>query len=280
MLIAAALIELAVPDAETIKARRRVARSVKDRIRQRFNVSVAEVADLPDGEIDLVFVCTPASTNPGLLRQAADKGIRAAFIASAGYGEAGDEGIKAQDELVDLAAELEMLVVGPNGQGVVSTPADLCAQIVAPYPPRGRISVVSQSGNFVSSFENYARASGVGIARAVSCGNAAQVGVPLPGIEYGIATSAVLLGAAVMLELRPPLVVAALLVGFFAIFHGHAHGTELPPGLAHYIPVTWNPASTISTSPVMPFDASPSRNAAASPTSAASTFRLTGARSG
>src|SRR5262249_20619208 len=56
------------------------------------------------------------------------------------------------------------------------------------------------------------------------------LGVPLPGIEVGIATSAVLLRAAVMLELRPPLVVAALLVGFFAIFHGHAHGTELPPG--------------------------------------------------
>ena len=56
------------------------------------------------------------------------------------------------------------------------------------------------------------------------------MGVPLPGIEYGIAASAILLGAAVMFELRPPLGVAAALVGFFAIFHGHAHGTELPPG--------------------------------------------------
>jgi urease accessory protein len=56
------------------------------------------------------------------------------------------------------------------------------------------------------------------------------LGVPLPGPEYGIAASAILLGAAVMLELRPPLAVAAMLVGFFAIFHGYAHGTELPPG--------------------------------------------------
>ena len=56
------------------------------------------------------------------------------------------------------------------------------------------------------------------------------MGIPLPGIEYGIAASAVLLGAAVMFEVRPTLVVAAILVGFFAIFHGHAHGTELPPG--------------------------------------------------
>ena len=56
------------------------------------------------------------------------------------------------------------------------------------------------------------------------------IGVPLPGIEYGIAASAILLGAAVMFELRPPLALAATLVGVFAIFHGHAHGTELPPG--------------------------------------------------
>lgn len=56
------------------------------------------------------------------------------------------------------------------------------------------------------------------------------MGVPLPGTEYGIALSAILLGAAVMFEIRPPLGVGAALVGFFAIFHGHAHGTELPPG--------------------------------------------------
>lgn len=55
-------------------------------------------------------------------------------------------------------------------------------------------------------------------------------GVPLPGVEIGIAASAILLGAAVMTERRLPLYAAAALVGFFAVFHGHAHGTELPPG--------------------------------------------------
>lgn len=55
------------------------------------------------------------------------------------------------------------------------------------------------------------------------------MGVHLPGVEIGIAASAILLGVAVTLELRPKLVLAAALVGFFAIFHGHAHGTELPP---------------------------------------------------
>jgi urease accessory protein len=56
------------------------------------------------------------------------------------------------------------------------------------------------------------------------------LGIPLPGIEIGIALSAILLGTMVVGEVRPKLVIAALLVGFFAIFHGHAHGTELPAG--------------------------------------------------
>jgi urease accessory protein len=58
----------------------------------------------------------------------------------------------------------------------------------------------------------------------------ALVGVAVPGVEIGVALSALLLGAMVALEGRPPLAVAAVLVGAFAIFHGHAHGAELPPG--------------------------------------------------
>jgi urease accessory protein len=56
------------------------------------------------------------------------------------------------------------------------------------------------------------------------------MGVPLPGVEVGVALSGVLLGLAVLAEWRPPLWAAAAIVGFFAIFHGHAHGTELPAG--------------------------------------------------
>jgi len=59
-------------------------------------------------------------------------------------------------------------------------------------------------------------------------GTLGLVGVKIPGIEIGIALSAIGLGAAVLFEARPKLGIAAVLVGFFAIFHGHAHGTELP----------------------------------------------------
>ena len=63
----------------------------------------------------------------------------------------------------------------------------------------------------------------------MSIGGAMGVrGVPLAGVEIGIAASALLLGLMIFSEARPSLVAAALLVGFFAIFHGYAHGTELP----------------------------------------------------
>jgi urease accessory protein len=56
------------------------------------------------------------------------------------------------------------------------------------------------------------------------------IGVKLPGVEVCIALSAIALGLMVMREAKPNLLAAAFLVGFFAIFHGHAHGTELPAG--------------------------------------------------
>jgi urease accessory protein len=58
------------------------------------------------------------------------------------------------------------------------------------------------------------------------------VGVPLPAVETGIAASAVVLGLVVAFQARPPLWVAAGVVGIFAIFHGHAHGTELPQAVS------------------------------------------------
>ena len=56
------------------------------------------------------------------------------------------------------------------------------------------------------------------------------LGLPLPGVAIGIATSAIVIGLMVALAAKPPLWLAAVIVGAFAIFHGHAHGAELPPG--------------------------------------------------
>ncbi len=139
----------------------------------------ASLADIPDADLDLVFLGVPPGATAEVLRQAADRGITAAFCASAGYAEVDDDGDgrRHQEELVALADELGMIFAGPNGQGLISTPNSMCAQIVAPMPPAGTIGIASQSGGFVSTFGNLARQAEIGISRAVSVGNAAQVGV-------------------------------------------------------------------------------------------------------
>lgn len=139
--------------------------------------TLRSIDEVPDGAADLVFVCTPSKANLALLESAASKGVRAAFVASGGYAEAGEEGRAAQRELATRAQELGVLLIGPNGQGVISTPESMCAQITAPFPPRGRIGVASQSGNLVSAYLNYAVQTGVGISKAVSLGNSAQTGL-------------------------------------------------------------------------------------------------------
>lgn len=70
------------------------------------------------------------------------------------------------------------------------------------------------------------------------------IGVPVPSVETGIAVSGVVLGLMVCFAAKPPLWIAAVIVGLFAIFHGHAHGTELP-GSAN--PMTYAAGFVIST---------------------------------
>jgi acyl-CoA synthetase (NDP forming) len=140
--------------------------------------TMRSLTELPYGAAELLFVCTPPAANEEILAQAAERGVKAVFITTAGYAEAGSAGQAAQDRLIALATELNLIVAGPNGQGLVSTAASLCAQIVAPYPAAGPIGIASQSGNFVSSFQNLALQHGVGVSRAVSAGNAAMISVP------------------------------------------------------------------------------------------------------
>lgn len=137
--------------------------------------TLASVDEIPEGQVDLVMVCAPGPAIPEVLRQAAAKGVRAAFVVSGGFREIDAAGLERELELVAIAEELGMVVAGPNGQGLVSTPSALWSQIVAPYPPAGSIAIASQSGNLVSTIMNLARQANVGISRAVSAGNQAMV---------------------------------------------------------------------------------------------------------
>ncbi len=84
MLIGAALIELALPEADSIKARRRVVRAVKDRVRQRFNVSVADVGD-PDDRHSVSLGCVAVGVDPRHLHRTLEKVVR--FVEGLGVAE-------------------------------------------------------------------------------------------------------------------------------------------------------------------------------------------------
>ncbi len=106
MLIAAALIELALPEADSVKARRRVARAIKDRVRARFNVSIAEIGDTDDRHAVCVG-CVQVGTDPRRLRERMERVIR--FVEGLGLGElvADDVTVARLDEVEELAADDE-----------------------------------------------------------------------------------------------------------------------------------------------------------------------------
>jgi hypothetical protein len=101
MLIAAALIELSLSESDSIKDRRRTARSIVDRVRQRFNVSVAEVAD-QDERHSVCIGCVMVGIDPRHLRTGMEKVIH--FVDSLGLGElvSDDVAIVRLDEVDEL----------------------------------------------------------------------------------------------------------------------------------------------------------------------------------
>ncbi|MGC2044706.1 MAG: HupE/UreJ family protein [Pseudolabrys sp.] len=59
-----------------------------------------------------------------------------------------------------------------------------------------------------------------------------MAGIPVQIVEAGIGLSVVVLGLMIAFQFKPPTLVATVVVGFFALFHGYAHGSEMPNGLA------------------------------------------------
>ena len=137
----------------------------------------ADIDELPDGAADLVFVCTPAGGEPRPAAGVRGEGHHAPRSSPRpATARRARRASRPQAELVALADELGILLAGPERPGRRVDARRRCApRSWRPYPPAGRIGVASQSGNFVSSFLNYAVQTGVGISRAVSAGNAAAV---------------------------------------------------------------------------------------------------------
>lgn len=137
------------------------------------------ISEVPD-EIDLAVISVQAHLVPDVLTEAGNKGIEAVIVVSGGFSEIGEEGAKLQEQIVDIANSFGMAMVGPNCIGVfVPGSLDtffLPSERVA-RPRRGDVAIISQSGGWlIERLEEFASRD-VGIAAAVSIGNAAQTDV-------------------------------------------------------------------------------------------------------
>jgi acetyl coenzyme A synthetase (ADP forming)-like protein len=129
------------------------------------------------GDVEMAVITVPAAVVAKVARECAEKGVRGLVVISAGFAEAGSEGIGLQRELVDICRHAGMRLVGPNCMGVINTAPDvsLDATFAPDRPIRGRIGFLSQSGGLGLAVMARAQALGSGLSSFVSVGNKADL---------------------------------------------------------------------------------------------------------
>lgn len=128
---------------------------------------------------ELAILAVPAAATPAALRDCAARGVKAAIVLSAGFTEAGPQGAALQSELVAIAREHGMRVLGPNCLGTVNVAERLIGSfsiaLEENMPPVGHVGIVSQSGNVGSHTMQSVARRGMGVSRFVATGNEADV---------------------------------------------------------------------------------------------------------
>jgi acyl-CoA synthetase (NDP forming) len=143
--------------------------------------SFAAISDLPR-DVDLAVITLPAPLVKEALRECLHHGIRGVVIISAGFAESGQMGEKLQQEVVRIASEANIPLVGPNCMGLWSAPVGLNLAFEEP-PIQGSIAFVSQSGTLGHYLMLLAKAKGYGFSGFVSSGNQAMLEV-VDYLEY------------------------------------------------------------------------------------------------
>jgi len=132
------------------------------------------VLDIP-GPVDLAVVVIPYPLVPTVVEQCGQKGVGAVVVISAGFREAGREGLEREEELIEIARRHKIRLIGPNCLGVIDTHTPLNATFAAGMPPGGPIAFMSQSGALGTAVLDMALAGRIGFSRFVSLGNKADV---------------------------------------------------------------------------------------------------------
>ena len=133
------------------------------------------VLDVPD-PVDLAAVLIPAQYVAQTLRECGKRGIRAAIIGSGGFREIGPEGLALEQEMVHVAEEEEIRLIGPNCIGLLDTHLPIDTTFLPPPGPTpGDVAFLSHSGAICAAAIDWARGQGYGISRLISLGNQADV---------------------------------------------------------------------------------------------------------
>ncbi|MEE9599101.1 MAG: acetate--CoA ligase family protein [Anaerolineales bacterium] len=132
------------------------------------------VLDVPD-DIDLAVIVIPYPYVPAVLKDCGKKNIAGVVVISAGFREAGMEGLERELELVEIANEYKFRLIGPNCLGIIDTFTPINASFSAGTPPQGPMAFMSQSGALGTAILDWAQAGRLGLAKFVSLGNKADV---------------------------------------------------------------------------------------------------------
>jgi acetate---CoA ligase (ADP-forming) len=130
------------------------------------------IADIPD-HIDLAVILTPAKTVPTVLEECGQKGVRWAIIETAGFREYGDEGLRLEEQIVQVAQRYGIRFIGPNCVGVINIDNGFSVPFLRLKKPSdpGEVSLISQSGGVGFSVLNLMANEGIALNKFISVGN-------------------------------------------------------------------------------------------------------------
>ena len=138
-------------------------------------VAYAGLREIP-ALVDLAVIATPAAAVPDVQRAAADKGVGAAVVLSAGFAETGPDGARLQAEAVAAARSGNVRLVGPNCFGVQNADLPLNASIAAGTPRGGGgVSIVTQSGSYGMAAHALGAEEALRVAKVYAAGNKADI---------------------------------------------------------------------------------------------------------
>ncbi|NLV74509.1 MAG: acetate--CoA ligase family protein [Chloroflexi bacterium] len=132
------------------------------------------ILDVP-GEVEQAIIVVPAAASVVVMEQCGQKGVKGVIVITAGFREAGEEGKKLEDQLLEIAKKYGMRVVGPNCLGLIDMWTPVNSSFANNSTPAGPIAFTSQSGALGAAVLDYALTAKIDFSHFVSLGNKADV---------------------------------------------------------------------------------------------------------